>query len=645
MNSRINYLKSITIKETDDIAEYRVLAEKEYVDVTDKEEIFRKAHFLQHFAKEIPVIIDTQELLVGSMRFWHPRLPGRNKGHIIVDYRMILREGICGIKEKIDNLSTDASKAFTEAIEAFSVFIKRYAKAAQALRMEQVADNCNSLLISHPKNFYQALQLVWFVHLFLHAEGMAAAVSFGRFDDYMYPFYKKDIENGILTREQAKEFLMCFWLKCCEGDESQNLTLGGDIENELTFLCLEVASELRVQQPSISVRTNDNTSDKLWNKTVELIKCKIGMPAIFNDNIIIKALENANVEKKDAENYAIVGCYEANSDGNTFGTTAAAGSFCLHDVLLEFLDLDKKYTDFADFYQSFKEFFKEKYNADILSSFKRNWEHIRNNCVSPFESACMSGCLENGIPAECGGCKYTMAGINILGIGTLIDSIYAVKKIVFEHQEYTYRDFVNQVKNNFPDKALSQKCKNLQGKYGTDTQETNDLARDLSMLIADLVENGEIYEGVIPYSGLFIFLGDVFSMQYPATPDGRLYGERISYGVGASDFCVDKTITSVLNSASNIAHDRFADGNPLMFSIPEKDVAGDKGDALLKALIKSYFKMGGFHLQINVTDAETLKKAKERPQDYSDLIVRISGYSEYFTRLHEDVQKALIERS
>ena len=462
MNSRINYLKSITIKETDDIAEYRVLAEKEYVDVTDKEEIFRKAHFLQHFAKEIPVIIDTQELLVGSMRFWHSRLPGRNKGHIIVDYRMILREGICGIKEKIDNLSTDASKAFTEAIEAFSVFIKRYAKAAQALRMEQVADNCNSLLISHPKNFYQALQLVWFVHLFLHAEGMAAAVSFGRFDDYMYPFYKKDIENGILTREQAKELLMCFWLKCCEGDESQNLTLGGDIENELTFLCLEVASELRVQQPSISVRTNDNTSDKLWNKTVELIKCKIGMPSIFNDNIIIKALENANVEKKDAENYAIIGCYEANSDGNTFGTTAYAGTLYLHDILLEFLDPDKKYTDFADFYQNFKEFFKEKYNTDILSGFKKSWEHIRNNCVSPFESACMGGCLENGIPAECGGCKYTMAGINILGIGTLIDSIYAIKKIVFEHQEYTYRDFVNQVKNNFPDKALYQKCKNLQ---------------------------------------------------------------------------------------------------------------------------------------------------------------------------------------
>ena len=257
----------------------------------------------------------------------------------------------------------------------------------------------------------------------------------------------------------------------------------------------------------------------------------------------------------------------------------------------------------------------------------------------------MNGCLENGIPAEWGGCKYTMAGINILGIGTLIDSIYAIKKIVFEHQEYTYRDFVNQVKNNFPDKALAQKCKNLQGKYGTDTQETNDLARDLSIFIADLVENGEIYEGVVPYAGLFIFLGDVHSGRYPATPDGRLYGERISYGVGASDFCVDKTITSVLNSASNIAHDRFADGNPLMFSIPEKDVAGDKGDALLKALIKSYFEMGGFHLQINVTDAETLKKAKERPQDYSDLIVRISGYSEYFTRLREDVQKALIERS
>ena len=650
MNNRIDYLKSIINLETEDIHAYRILAEKEYDNITDKDELFRKSHFLQNFAKKIPIIIDNQELLVGSMRFWNAKngktnIRERNIGHIIVDYRMILQEGLPGIREKILKLSSRESISFAEVIEAFSLFIERYAKEAAVLKMSTVSENCYELIRSAPRTFYQALQLVWFVHLFLHAEGMAAAVSFGRFDDYMYPFYKNDLERGILTREQAKELLMCFWLKTCEGDESQNLTVGGNIENGLSLLCLDVASELKVQQPSVSVRISDTTSDELWNKTTQLIKSKIGMPAIFNDNIVIKALENAKVEKADAQNYAIVGCYEPNSEGNTLGTTACMGYFYLHDVLLEFLDYNRTYTEFSSFYCDFKRFFQEKYNGDILIGFQKNWEHIRKYCVSPFQSACMAHCLENGVPAEWGGCKYTMAGINILGIGTLVDSIYAIKKIVFERKEHSYVEFIDQVKNNFPDKTLAQKCKKLNGKYGTDTPETNDLAEDLSTFIADLVSNGEIYEGVVPYAGLFVFLHDVFSDKYPATPDGRLNGERISYGIGASDFCVDKTITSVLNSATHIANNRFADGNPLMFSISEKDASGEKGDMLLKALIKGYFEKGGFHLQINVTDAETLKKAKENPQEYSDLIVRISGYSEYFTKLNSAVQKSFIERS
>lgn len=645
MNSRIHYLKSRTRIETADIAAYRTLEERQYKQITDQKELFRKAHFLYHFASEIPTVVDREELIVGSMRFWRASKNRKNKGHIIVDYRMILREGISGIQKRIARLSTEGAAAFAKSMEAFSLFIERYAMAAADLNMNAVAQNCLELTKNAPKTFYQALQLVWFVHLFLHAEGLAPAFSFGRFDDYMYPFYRSDMASGILTREQAKELLMCFWLKTCEGDESQNLTLGGDIENELTFLCMEVACELKVQQPSVSVRICDTTSDALWQKTTELIKCKIGMPAIFNDDIVIKALEHAKVEKADAQNYAIVGCYEANSDGNTFGTTACAGAFYLHDVLLAFLASDKVYTKFHELYSDFKAFFRKTYNGEILKEFQSNWNYIRENCVSPFQSACMSGCLETGIPAEWGGCKYTMAGINILGIGTLVDSLYALKKIVFERKERSYEEFIDQVKQNFPDQLLAQKCRSLKGKYGTDTPETNDLAEDLSAFIANLVSDGEIYEGVIPYAGLFVFLNDVYCDHYPATPDGRRYGERISYGVGASDICEDKTITSVLNSAVHITNDRFADGNPLMFNIPEKDIAGEKGNLLLKALIKGYFEKGGFHLQINVTDAETLKKAKENPQDYSDLIVRISGYSEYFTRLDQSVQTALIERA
>jgi len=645
MNSRIQHLKTMTDRQTDDIAVYRALEQTEYVQITDKAELFRKAHFLTRFSENIPVVIDENELIVGSMRFMRNKTHARNKGHIIVDYQMLLWEGIPGMQKKIRKLSTEASKAFGEAVEAFSLFIRRHAQTAQAMGMEQVAANCDRLLIAPPQTFHEALQLIWFAHLFLHAEGHAKAVSFGRFDDYLYPFYKNDLDTGTLTREQAKELLMCFWLKTCEGDESQNLTLGGNKENELTHLCLEVTCELRVKQPSVSVRISDTSSNLFWQKTTELIKCKIGMPAIFNDKTVIKSLQNVNVDPSDAENYAIVGCYEANSPGNTFGTTANAGVIYLTDVLQEFLALEQTYSDFPGFYESFKAFFTKKYHTDILKRFRENWDYIRDYCVSPFQSACMGSCLANGIPTEWGGCKYTMAGINILGIGTLIDSLHAIKQIVFETREWTYADFIRQVKNNFPDRSLARKCRNLPGKYGTDSSETNVMAEDLSVFIADLIDSGEIYEGVKPYAGLFIFLNDIYSTRYEATPDGRLQGERVSYGVGASDICSGKTVTSVLNAASHIANDRFADGNPLMFHISEKEVAGEKGDLLLRSLIQSYFEKGGFHLQFNVTDGELLRKAKENPEDYSDLIVRISGYSTHFTKLNDAVQTALIERS
>lgn len=648
MSQKIEYLKSIISKKTPDIEAYISLIHKEYKE-KDRAELSRKAHFLHCFAKDIPIVLDVEERIVGSMRFWqarnYERIDSMNKGHIVVDYRMILREGIPGIRKKIAEIRTDTTEAFEKVLEAFALFIARYAKEAERAGMADVSANCLALTRHAPQTFYQALQMVWFVHLFLHAEGMAAAVSFGRFDEYLYPFYRRDTENGILTREEAKELLMCFWIKTCEGDESQNLTLGGDIENDLTFLCMEVTCALKLKQPSVSVRTNKNTSEALWDKIIELIKCKIGMPAIFNDTIIQKALERTGVEAEDAANYAIVGCYEANSDGNTFGTTASAGNIYLIDELTEFLDREDEYKNFASFYEGFRKFFTHKYETVILERFRKSWLFIREHLVSPFESICMEGCLESGIPAEWGGCKYTMAGINILGIGTLIDSLYTVKKLVFEEEICDYRAFIEQVKNNFPDPVIAQKCRNLEGKYGTDQEETNQLAEELSGFIADLIENGFIYEGVIPYAGLFIFLQDVRSVRYPATPDGRRRGERLSYGIGASDICTGKTVTTLLNSAAHIVNDRFADGNPLMFGISEKEVTGEKGDQLLKALIQGYFCKGGFHLQINVTDAETLKKAKENPQEYQDLVVRISGYSEHFVKLDDVIQNALIERN
>lgn len=651
MNERIEYLKGKIRNRTADIAAYGEIKTASYAESEGMEEIVRKARFLSDFADKIPVVMDDRELICGSMRFWHGRVRGHgNMGHIIVDYEMLINDGLPTVRERIERLDTPDSKAFGMAIDAFMRFIKRYGDEADSRfhsggsrEMGIVAENCRRLLSGRAQSFHQALQLVWFAHLFLHAEATAPAVSFGRFDEYMYPFYKKDIERGV-SEEELKELLACFWLKTCEGDESQNLTLGGGEENPLTLACLKVTENLRVWQPSVSVRINERTTDRVWTAVTELMKSGIGMPAVFNDRVITAALERLGIPAEDAENYGIVGCYEANPSGNTFGTTAAGGSFKLHEILLEFLFSGVSYGDYESFYSAFLAFFKNKYETEIIPFFRTRWGWITRDCVSPFQAICFRDCLRSGLAAEHGGCRYTMFGINILGIGTLIDSIYCIKKAVFEDKYCSYEYMVSQVRDNFTDEALFGYCRGYKGKFGTDSEETNALARELSAFIAELVDNGKIADGVIPYAGLFMFLADVNSASYPATPDGRRAGERLSYGIAASDIAVGKTATTVLNSSASIANDRFADGNPLMLRINKSEVEGDAGNGILRSLISSYFENGGFHIQCNIVDAETLRDAQLKPDEYGDLTVRISGYSERFVGLSAAIQNALIER-
>lgn len=656
MNSkRIQRLKDNIRTNASDIEVFRSILKNTYDNNTDKQEILRKAEFLERFSREIPTVVDSDELLVGSMRFSNAVPPEcgsfhGNLGHVIADYGMFINKGIENLKNEILDIGTEEKQAFLRTIEALSTLIKRYGEMAHALSIEMnskdmltVSRNCEWISRKAPNTFWQALQLVWFIHLFLHAEGMSAAVSFGRFDQYLFPYYAKDIESGILLKEQAKELLKCFWLKTCEGDESQNLTLGGNLENELSLLCLEITEELGVWQPSVSVRIADNTSERFWNQTISLVKSGIGMPSMFNDNTIIKSLKRIGISSEDAEDYGIIGCYEANPNGKALGLTVA-GSLKLHEVLLNFLNTNDDHESFDDLYIHFKEEFKQQYISHYLSLYEKRWQGINRHMASPFESICLGGCLESGIAAENGGAAYTMFGVNILGLGTLIDSFYVIKELVFEKKEFIYEDFVKHVNDNFPDRLLAQRCKNMQGKYGTDNHFTNFLANDLSTFIANTVIENRFDKKIIMYPGFFQFLADVYSNGYPATPDGRLHGERISYGISASDFCCGKTVTTMLNSASNVANDLCACGNPIHLFFSKKDMRSAMDFETVKALISSYFEKGGFHLQMSATDGNTLREAQMNPDAFNDLFIRISGYSTKFVSLDETLQNALIER-
>lgn len=615
--------------------------------------IARKSAFLLDFAEKFPVKPLKNELIVGSARFNCPSLNNGlkdigfsgNMGHIIVDYGRFLKNGVAGMMRLAENMPYGSNReAFIGALEAFSIFIRRHADVCRAsVEFKELSELCEKISMDPPETFHEALQLIWFIQIFLHAESCAVAFSFGRFDQFMFPYLERDIASGKLTEEEAKELIACFYIKCCEGDESQNLILGGIdesgklAENELSFLCLEVMKELKAWQPSLSVRFSGSSSEEFMMKSLELCLTGTGMPSFFNDDAVIASLRNAGIPEDRARDYGIVGCYEPSPQGDACPLTVAGG-INLPLTLLDFMEGESSFDDFDSFLRGYKDFFKD-YCKIKRKEFQFKWDMMAREDVSPFESVCVKGCIESGLAAEEGGALFNMFGVNLLGIGTLADSLISVKDIVFDKKAVSLKKLLEQLKCDFSDENLRFACRNLPEKYGKDSDLANSMAGDISNFVADTILESPL-EKARTCPGFFWFGQDI-NVKMSATPDGRRDGERVSYGVGPGEHCGEFNPTSILNSASCIAHDKAPCGTALMLSFGKNDINGEK----LCSLLKVYFEKGGFHLHVNITDAESLRKAQKNPELHSDILVRVSGYSARFSALSQKWQDAIIART
>jgi formate C-acetyltransferase len=272
---------------------------------------------------------------------------------------------------------------------------------------------------------------------------------------------------------------------------------------------------------------------------------------------------------------------------------------------------------------------------------------MRDLAPSPFGSVLMQGCVERGRPLEAGAARYNFVGINILGLGTIVDSLRAVRELVYERGELTLTALAQQVAADFPDERLRQRLLHLPGRYGTDHPETNALAAELSATIARLVLASRLDGGpgveLRPYPGFFAFSADIYACQR-ASPDGRRQGEVISYGAGPATSTASSP-TAVLHSAAHVAHDHCACGNPVAISLSRHDVDEARGGERLRALLTGYFAQGGMHVHFNLMDAAALRQAQALPQEYADLTVRVSGYSARFAQVERRWQDALIARA
>lgn len=636
-------------------------------------------------------------------------------GHIIVDFPKVLRIGIEGIeaqiRERIDRLDylnpeDIEKKPFLESTLIVCKAVKDYAQRYSELALEmaknekdadrreqllEIARNCATVPYKPAQNFTQALQSVWFIQLLLQLESNGHSMSLGRFDQYMYPYMKRDIESGALTHEQAQELVKHFWCKLNGINKIrswedtqfqagypmyQNLTIGGqtidgaDAVNELTYMCLTATSDLMMTQPSLAARYFNGSSQEYLEACVRTIKVGLGMPAMQNDEGIIPAFLNRGVVLEDARNYAMVGCIEPSIPGKFGYRVNGMSQFSLGKVLELTLNdgVDPKTGitirrgegRFEDM-QSFEELF----DAFIKQIRVYNEMYIRHDNVADIYTAryvpdsltsmLVDDCIERGKSLGDGGAIYDIISGQTSGLANVSNSLAAIKKLVFEEKKLSKEELMAALKDNFesPRNQEIRKMLLTAPKYGNDDPYVDEIAKKIFIEHAhclDDYKNARYGKG--PIHGGWQVCTSTVTANVPmgshvgALPDGRKAYTPVADGVSPTQGSDVSGPTASMNSVGNLPNELISGGQLYNMKFPtEMFNDEERGVKNLASLIRGYFKKKGLHVQFNVIDTKTLRDAQAHPEEYKDLVIRVAGYSAYFVDVNKEVQDDIINRT
>ena len=548
----------------------------------------------------------------------------------------------------------------------------------------KIAENCRVVPENPPKTFQQALQMVWFAHVYFHIEVCTTANGFGRFDQYMWPFYKKDVlDEKNITEEEALEMLECLYLKACEVFEVRDrwyatsfagypmweiLVVGGqtpdgkDATNELSYVCLEAANQLKTTQPVMAVRVWEKTPEALIRKGCEMIQDGQANPGFFNDNAAMKMALGKGCTIEEARDWTIVGCIQPGPGGGATDGSPDAGYVnmgkMLGFVLYNGIDPDtgKKMGLETGDPREFKniEEFKDALKKQILHHYRMvcdgyNIMQSMHQTRFPviFAGMLTKGCVESGRSVQHGGAKYSTAGLYITGAANLADSIAAIEKCVFEDKDITMDELINALDKNFEgEERMRQLLLNKPPKFGNDDEHVDGIYREMMQFIAENVQEwpdarGGKYSFNVHSQTVNVSHGLVTG----ATPDGRLAGEPFCDNASPMMGRDVSGPTATVKSVASMGQENFHDGALFNLRFDPKGVAGEKGLKSIEGVIKTYFKHGGEHIQINVVDDKTLKAAQKNPEKYRGLMVRVAGYMAYFTELDKSAQDTIIYRT
>ena len=588
-------------------------------------------------------------------------------------------------REELNAMDT-AAEALINYASRYSEKLKKLAerekykeRKAELLEMSRI---CRNVPKKKPQTFWEALQYYWFVHLGVITEfNTWDSFNPGRLDLHLYPFYKKGLRDGSLTRERAKELLCSFWIKFnnqpappkigVTAQESNTYTdfalinLGGvkkdgsNAINELSYLILDVIEEMRILQPSSMVQISKKSPDRFLKRALEIIKTGFGQPSIFNTDAIIQELIRQGKSIEDAREGGASGCVEAGA----FGKEAyiLTGYFNLTKIAEITLNngIDprtgkkiglklKRAEDFKSFEDLMEAFEKQvNYFADIKIKGNNIIERLYAKYMpAPFLSLLIDDCIKNGMDYHAGGARYNTSYIQGVGLGSITDSLASIKYNVFDKKLISLKNLVKVLNENFQgNENLRERFIFDTPKYGNDDDYADNITKKVFEIFYNAVDGRPNTRGgchrinLLPTT-VHIYFGKLTG----AMPDGREKGKPLSEGISPVQGADRKGPTSVIKSTSKIDHIRTG-GTLLNQKFSPSILNNETGLIKLLHLVKSYFKMDGHHIQLNVIDRHTLKHAQKYPEKYRNLIVRVAGYSDYFVNLGKDLQDEIIKRT
>ncbi|WP_297669611.1 glycyl radical protein [Thomasclavelia sp.] len=635
--------------------------------------------------------------------------------HLAVDYQEVLKKGLISYEKRVLELKANLDLCISENIDKYQFYkavlvvieaVKTYANRFSALAKElankhtgkrkeellKISQICQKVPYYPAETFQEALQSTWFIQLILQIESNGHSLSYGRFDQYIYPYYQHDIDNGLITDDEAVELLTNLWIKTMTINKVrsqahtfssagspmyQNVTIGGqtpdkkDATNKLSYLVLKSVAQTRLPQPNLTVRYHRNMPKAFLDEAIEVMKLGTGMPAFNSDEVIIPSFIEKGVKEEDAYNYSAIGCVETAVPGK-WGYRCTGMSYMNFPRILliamnDGIDLtsNKRFVEGCGHFKEMKSF-DELMNAINMTIRKltRMSVIVENAIDLALErdvpdilcSALVQDCIGRGKTLKEGGAIYDFISGLQVGIANMADSLAAIKKLVFEEKKITPEQLFNALEDDFTseeNQKIQQMLINDAPKYGNDDDYVDNLVVEVYNVYIDEMKKypntrynrGPI--GGIRYAGtssISANVGQGFSTM--ATPDGRKARSPLAEGCSPAHSMDKNGPTAVFKSVSKLPTHEITGGVLLNQKVTPQLLANDENKEKLEMLIKTFFnRLDGYHVQYNVVSRETLIDAQKHPEKHKDLIVRVAGYSAFFNVLSKATQDDIIERT